>query len=485
MAKVLFIYFDLHSGHSLSFQHGLASIFGTLRNSNHEVYLRHLSEETDFDSTINVLESGSYDILALSFTTTQKKYVRVFLDKLKPSSQRIIIAGGVHCTIVKDGVFEEYPMIDGICIGDGEFPLKEMCRRLDANEDILSTPSFNFKSRDKIIRNPIAPLPGIDELPLPDYSLFNCDKIISQLGLNYPMMLGRGCPYNCNYCCNHVIRQVYPEKNTYTRIPSVERSIKIIKNNLSLFAETKKIKFYDETFTLNRKWLLAFCGEYKKEIGLPFMCDTVFERIDDEIAQALKSAGCESINFGLETGNEWLRSHILNRKHSNKKIREVVKVIKRHQIKCFFFNLVGFPFETKEMAEETLRFNIELSPDFGTCHYFFPFPGTKLYKLCTDYGLLNENLGSVSGFFEEPSLKEVFMTHKEMNKYRESMNALFFMRLLFAKFKIPFLFEKIVLVIIFPFRKLINSLTLDPRTTNKAIIALRKIMIRLAWKYLR
>lgn len=484
MAKISFIYFDLTSGHAPGLHHGLASIFGTLKEDKHEVHLSHLIEEIDIENAVNLIKIEHYDICALSFTSNLKKYVHNFLNQLGPSPNKII-AGGAHCTIVKEAVFEEFPLIEGICVGEGELPMKEMCRRIDGNRDILSTPSFFFNTKDQIIKNPIEPLPNIDEIPFPDYSLFDCPGIISQQGLTYTMSLGRGCPYNCSYCSSNEFSEVYPNKGRYVRKPSVEHSLQIIKNNLRFYPEPKKLRFADESFAINKKWLFDFCCKYKKEIGLPFMIDTRFENINDPTAKALKSAGCEVIHFGLETGNEWLRYNILNRNHSNQKIKDVIHIVKMHRIQFFLFNIVGLPFETKEMAKETLNFNIELNPDFGTCHYFIPLPGTHLYKLCKDFDLMNNNLDALSGFFEAPAIKNIFMAHKEMIKYRESMNAFFFTRLLCAKIKIPVLLEKVVMRVSIIFRKPIDLLTLNPSTSMKTLIVLRKILIRLAWRFFR
>ena len=200
-------------------------------------------------------------------------------------------------------------------------------------------------------------------------------------------MLGRGCPYNCNYCCNNAIKDSCPNKKNYVRFPSIERGIRIIKEFIELYPHAKKIEFADDTFTLNKKWLQEFCTTYKKEIGLPFICNARVETIDEKVVVDLKTAGCTSLYFGIETGNEWLRNYILNRKHSNKQIINALNIVKKNRIKCFSSNIVGLPFETKKMMKETYKLNYDINVDNGICFYFFPFPGTKLYQICLKYGV--------------------------------------------------------------------------------------------------
>lgn len=483
MARLSLVWFDLHTGYSLSFNHGLAYLIGALKRAGNQVSFLHIIDEHDFDKTLNSLKSEAPDVVGLSFVTNQKKYVRDFLNTSR-LSPRLIIAGGAHATLAKDGIFEDFPMIQGICIGEGEIPLVELCQRLDKNEDYHSIQSFYFRAHDGITKNPISPLPYIDTLTLPDYTLFEYEKIIEDNGGSFPMLISRGCPYSCYYCCNHRFREIYPNKHEYVRFPSVRRAIDIIKSNLSLYPYAKRILFNDDILVLNKKWLYDFCSAYSKEIGVPFRCNARAESITDDVVKCLKRAGCLSIAFGIESGDEWLRTHILNRTYSNKEIKEAFRVTRQNGLKTFSYNMVGLPFETKRMAEDTLNFNIACRPDFGKCFYFYPFPGTVANQLCKTYDLSLNNLETASGILDKPSIKETFNTHKNMIKYFEKLNVLFYSRLLFSKAHMPALFERWLLKIIFLFRKPILTL-FDPDSDIVTIKALRRLLRKFALRYIR
>lgn len=484
MARVVFVYFDLHTGYYPGFHHGLAYLFGALKNANHNIRLAHIINENDFALTNTLLKEEIPDLICLSFTTNQKRYVKDFLNNKPQLPQKLIIAGGAHCSLVKDMVLKEFPEIDGICIGEGEIPLKELCRRLDTNENYLSTPSFYFKNKDKIIKNPVSALKSIDDLALPDYSLFNYHKIISEGGNCFSMMLSRGCPYSCYYCCNHAFRENYPNREKYVRFPSIQQAINIIRHNLRLYPNTGKIIFSDDTFTLNKKWLFDFCKTYNKEINLPFLCNARVENIDEQLTDYLKSAGCISLDFGVESGNEWLRKDILNRNHSNKQIEEAFRIAKKHGIKRLSFNIIGLPFETKEMLKDTFNLNLRLRPDFGKCFYFYPYPGTKLYQLCAENDLLSNNLESVSSYFENPSLNEHFVRHNDLRRYFELMQIFFYTRLVFSHLRIPSWLESLLTQIAFLLKRPI-LIFLNPIKNNKPFRILRKIIRKFAMKYLR
>lgn len=484
MAKISFLYFDVNAGYYPSLHHGLASLIAALKNRGHSVTLNHMFNDNHIDEVIEQQKKESPDICAISFVTNQKKYVRLYFDKAEISS-RLVIAGGVHPTLVKDKVFDEFPELEGFCIGDGEAALVDLCERFDKGEPYLSTPSFHFNTKEGIVRNPVAPLLKIHDLPLPDYSLFDYKKIVEDNGQMFPMMLARGCPYNCSYCSNHAIKEAYPNKKDYVRSPSVERSVQIIKKNLELYPKTEKIVFADDTFTLRKGWLAEFCEIYKKEINLPFICNARVETMDDDTARVLKEAGCVSISYGVESGNEWLRKNVLNRKHSNKKLKEAFRITKKYGIQTFAFNMVGFPFETKEMIQDTIDLNMELQANFGKCFFFYPFPENELYQKCIEYGMLMDDIKTRSGYLEGPTVKEVFVSHKEIRDGHKKMEVFFHARLLFSKVKVPFFIEKILIKAILTFASPIYFI-LDPtQRENSLVMQLRRGLRKIAMKHLR
>ncbi|MDP2938746.1 MAG: radical SAM protein, partial [Candidatus Omnitrophota bacterium] len=483
MAKVHLIYFDLHTGYYPDFHHGLAYLIGSLQTEKHSVFLTHLKNESDYSHAIELVKREKPDAIGLSFTTNQKQYLRRFLD-IADFSDMLIIGGGVHCTLIKEEIFAEFPEIDGICIGDGEASLKELCRRLDNNEDYFNTPGFYFKTEKGIIKNPILPLQNIESVPLPDYALFDYKKIIRESGDRFTMILSRGCPYGCYYCSNHALREAYPNKDKYVRLCPPDHAIKIIKNNLSLYPQTKKILFCDDTFTLDKKWLFDFCNLYRREINLPFFCNARIENIDDSVAECLKDAGCASVQFGVESGNEWLRAHILNRKHSNEKIKKAFVILKKRKIKTFAYNILGLPFETKEMQKDTLNLNFELWSNMGGGYYFYPYPKTRLYQLCLDYNLLPDKPDSKSGYLEGPCLKEIFISHKETIENFQILQLFFYSRLIFSKIKAPMMIEKLLFKMAVLLRKPIFFFC-NPTGKNRIVVIMVNAMRKLGLRYLR
>ena len=57
--------------------------------------------------------------------------------------------------------------------------------------------------------------------------------------------------------------------------------------------------------------------------------------------------------------------------------------------------MMGFPTETKEDILETLRFMKEVNPDWICLSIFTPYPGTKLYEIVKEKGLMSPDKGSI------------------------------------------------------------------------------------------
>ena len=262
MAKGLLMYFDIDTGYYPGLHHGLAYLMGSVNKKN-DIKFFHIFNEHHLIEVKDLIEKNDWDFVGVSFTTNQRKYLWELFNIAEVSKQFLIV-GGVHPTLDKQNTFKEFPEFDAICVGEAEIPLVKLCEGLDNNQDIFDTSSFIFKIKDasgKISykENPVAKLMHIDELVDPDYEVFDYQRIIKDNGDVFPMMLGRGCPYRCTYCASAHLWKAYPNPENWVRFPSIERSIRIIKDNLRLFPDTRSIIFADDTFTVRKTWVKEFC----------------------------------------------------------------------------------------------------------------------------------------------------------------------------------------------------------------------------------
>ena len=105
-----------------------------------------------------------------------------------------------------------------------------------------------------------------------------------------------------------------------------------------------------------------------------------------------KKSNFSFINIGLESGSERVRREILKRNYSNQDIINAVRLARKYGLKVHFYNMLGIPGETLADFKETVRINRICQPDFHYTSIFYPYPGTVLYSLCEQQGLLKKDL---------------------------------------------------------------------------------------------
>ncbi len=240
---------------------------------------------------------------------------------------------------------------DCVCVGEGEQTLLDIVD----GKPVDQIPNLVRKVDGKIIQNSIQPLlEDLDQLPFPDRELFDYQNSLNQ-DHRADFMVGRGCPYRCTYCINNQMINLAPGR--YVRLRSVSNILTEIKLVLHNYQNIESICFQDDTFALKRGWLVEFCDRYKREIGLPFVCNLRADRTDEEIVIVLKNAGCQEVRIGIEQGNESLRRSMLNRKMSNEQIIAAFQMLHKAGIKTFAYNMIGIPGETEQTVQETIRYD--------------------------------------------------------------------------------------------------------------------------------
>jgi radical SAM superfamily enzyme YgiQ (UPF0313 family) len=204
-------------------------------------------------------------------------------------------------------------------------------------------------------------------------------------------MTSRGCPFQCSYCINHFLQELYKNKGSYVRYRKVRNVIDEIKYTIEKY-NIKKLTFIDETFSFNREHMINLCKIYEKEIGLPFICQTRANVVDKKVFLALKNAGCEIVHIGIESGNDFIRNKVMNRNMNEESILNAFKLAKEAGLRTSAYNMVGLPYETEDMIWDTIRLNRKANPDETLCTILSPFKGTELEKVCRKKGWIKNEI---------------------------------------------------------------------------------------------
>jgi radical SAM superfamily enzyme YgiQ (UPF0313 family) len=405
--KVCFVYSDIggveHYG-ARKYYHGLGYLSSMLKQAGHATRLIYLQQEPTRDEFMAQVSAIAPDVVAFSSTTHQHPYVEECVRWIKESAPYLLtVCGGTHSTLVPEAVIAN-PDMDVVCVGEGEYPLLELANALQEGRDFADIANLWLRRNGETIRNPLRPLvSNLDELPFPDRELFEFDQILAANDGWVDMMAGRGCPYQCSYCCNPALRERFKGMGRYVRFRSVENVLAEIRALAGRYP-VKTLNFQDDVFTLDRAWAIQFSQAYGKEFDFPFWINTRVERInDEELVAALAHAGCCGVRIGIESGNENLRAEILKRRMSNAQIRAAFALARKYGLDIYTCNMLGIPGETAEMIEETIALNRELEPADLQFSVFYPYPMTELYDMSVRNGYLIEGQ-SLHSYYERKSI---------------------------------------------------------------------------------
>jgi len=318
-----------------------------------------------------------FGISTLTACAKRSNEIARLIKNLYPESK--VILGGIHPTILPDGVLENDD-IDFVLRRECEETLIEFYDAIKNRSDYSKIKGLSFKTNGKVIHNPTADLPDLNQLSPFPYYLF--DKHLDRYNFSF-IASSRGCPYDCIFCSQRIISG---QKFRYVPTEIVLDEMDLLINKY----KQRHINFVDDNFTANPQRIIELCeGMIKKRFyeKATFDCQTRADAINDDILNLLKKAGCRLINFGLETASERLMV-ILNKRETVQDNIKAVKMAKKHGFGVSGTFIFGLPTETREERWQAYRLAKELNLDYVRFNNATPYPGTKLYEIAKAEGRL-------------------------------------------------------------------------------------------------
>jgi len=379
-------------------QFGISYISSVLKSHGHTTKLLVLSRYWRRENEDRIKQCF-YDFqpAVVCFTAVYSEYdfiidVARYIRRIAPDI--CLMVGGAHVSLNADDKMDDF---DVMCIGEGEYPVLEFVSQLEKGKSPQGISNLWIKKGTHIERNPIRPfLQNLEELPFPDRQMWE-EWVEMRPGSRETVMLGRGCPFTCTYCCNHALKRLAPGE--YVRFRSPDSIVSEIEELAEKYAQKREIYLEVETIGLNKEWALELCSKLEglnKRLRYPLTFGAnlrIMPNLDlKSIFNAFKKSNFRFVNIGLESGSERVRQQVLKRYYSNENIIKAVKLARDYDLEVAFLNLVGLPGETLSDFKETVRINRQCLPDWSGMSIFFPYPGTELYSLCKKQKLLKKNI---------------------------------------------------------------------------------------------
>lgn len=297
-----------------------------------------------------------------------------------------VVMGGCHPTVVPMDVIKREE-VDFVIQGEGEFSLVQLCDYLDKRnkKEIDSIKGLYYKKNGQIVQNGPNEFIDLSTLPLIRRDLLLYPEIYNLESYNR-IMTSRGCPYKCTFCSSPAI---WKRKVRYQIIEKVIEEL----NYLTKEYKVKRFRFWDDTFTLNKKYVIEFCKKLKKSnLRINWMCSVRANTVDKEMLQNLKETGCTSISLGIESGSDRILK-LMQKGITVAMARKAVKMIKEEGFILGSFWMMGLPYEKEDDMMKTIGLMRELD-DLDHINFctFVPEPMTELYDLCIREGFIDNDI---------------------------------------------------------------------------------------------
>jgi len=363
---------------------GLAMIAAILEKAGHDVLIADLGITAESEEGVarHVINNGP-SLVGISSTTPSILSAAKIARNVKAASPNVhIILGGAHASTLPEQTMEMMPDIDIIVRGEGEATVVELVDALERERPLEQVKGIVFRDKGRKVwtegRDPISDL---DQLPFPAYHLLPIKgyRFHPPLGRKHPVVpiiTSRGCPFRCTFCTKSVFGQTY-------RSNSAKYVSKEIEYVIGRF-QAREIKFYDDSFTLQRRRVIELCDELvKREIDVPWSCETRVDLVDEELLRVMKGAGCYMIEYGVESGNEGILEK-MKKGISRQQVTKAFEATRAVGIQTVAYFMLGYPGETWDTARETIEFAKRIQPDFVQFSVATPFPGTEFHELCRE-----------------------------------------------------------------------------------------------------
>jgi anaerobic magnesium-protoporphyrin IX monomethyl ester cyclase len=316
------------------------------------------------------LDDFAPDVVGATSVTMNFKVAAAIIQDVKCHNPSIItMMGGPHVSYDWANTLKNYPVIDLIVVGEGEETLRELLPviRDRAAWDTVKGIAFCKDGQTHFtgVRDFIEDL---DSLPVPARHLLPISRYRA-MGFPVSIITSRGCPNQCIFCLG---RRMVGHKVRY-------RSPRLIVDEIEdiISYGFTRINIADDLFTSNKVRVQAFCDEIKRRgIKITWSAFARVNTVDAEILAIMREAGCDTVSFGIESGN----AEMLKRVKKGITMEQAVKAVqacKESGVSAHASFMIGLPGESPETIADTCAFAEGLGIDYGV-HLLAPFPGTTV-----------------------------------------------------------------------------------------------------------
>ncbi len=322
------------------------------------------AQKQSLTQTLKIIKKEKPIIVGFSTMTPLLQGTVTLAKKIKKLNKNIkICLGGPHISADPEFI-NRVKYFDFAITGEAEDTLLETYKKIIKNQKI-----------DKII---ISKTPkNLSLIPWPAYHLID----LSRYHQTASIMATRGCPFNCYYCSRPCISNIVRCRQVKDVIGEMD----------SLFNHCGgNYLFQDDSLTINRDFMVDFCHQLiKQNKKYRWAGYTRVDLVDDKLLKLMSQAGCYSLTFGIETGDEKIRNEVVLKRFSNQKVIDTIKLCNKYKIEANGFFMFGHPTEKPKNLLNTIDFVLKNDFKIIGVSIATPFPGSILWQYALNEGIVD------------------------------------------------------------------------------------------------
>jgi anaerobic magnesium-protoporphyrin IX monomethyl ester cyclase len=371
---------------------GLAYVAAALEKSGYpvEIYDNYLLERPieEVKAEIKKREPKIVGITCSSLTYTRCIETAKAVKEACPTCK--VVVGGPHPSYMPQTMLQ-HKEIDYVVIGEGEQAMVKLAASIIQGEQdsaIAKIPGVACRINGEMVKTVPEFISDLDTVPFPARHMLPMkmyDRALSYLDVKPvdTMSVLRGCPYKCAYC---ETRELW---GTTCRAFSPQRVVDEIKH-LAENCGSRGIYFVGDNFTINKKRASELCGLIvENKIDIKWTCETRADLISKELLVDMKSAGCQTIFFGVESGSPLIQQK-LNKNIDLQEVERTFELCRQVGIKTATSFMLGIPGETVNDMQATFKFAKRLKADWCQFNIYIACPGSRLYDEVISQGLYDQ-----------------------------------------------------------------------------------------------
>jgi len=370
----------------------------------------------DFRRISEEIASEQPDLVGIS--SLFSPYYREVLKTAHAIKDRLnipIVIGGAHVSADPESMLKD-PAVDFVIRGEGERPIVQLIKAMQAGTGFADVPNLGFKQDDRMVWNPVGKNYDLEELPWPDLSDLPRHTYLYHKKPLCFVMTSRGCPYDCTFCSIH---QVFDKKYRRRSLNDVVQEIKYRYDH-----GYRVFDFEDDNLSFDLDGFKNICRRLidlfpRKDVTFHAMNGICYYNLDDECLGLMRQAGFTDLNLSLVSADGKVNREN-KRPHSLARYRSVVETGFRKGFKIVSYQILGLPNESVASMVRAMCLNAQLPVLIGASPFYLT-PGVALTKNYADYqdkDLINARLtalGKPVAAIEREDIYTLFIAARIIN----------------------------------------------------------------------